>query len=54
MEHLKGLARLEMLDLCDTKVGDAGLEHLKGLPNSGRCGSSTPKSRTPGWNTSRE
>ena len=29
--HLKGLARLEKLDLTNTQITDAGLVHLKGL-----------------------
>ncbi len=31
LEHLKGLAALQELDLAGTQVTDAGLEHLKGL-----------------------
>ncbi|MGO8688343.1 MAG: hypothetical protein ACLQLG_01800 [Thermoguttaceae bacterium] len=31
LEYLKGLARLEILDLNRTNVSDAGLQHLKGL-----------------------
>ena len=31
LEHLKGLTRLQSLDLSGTQVTDAGLEHLKGL-----------------------
>ena len=31
LEHLKGLAKLELLDLSGTKVTDAGLERLKGF-----------------------
>ena len=31
LEHLKGLTRLQRLDLNGTKVTDAGLEHLSGL-----------------------
>jgi Leucine-rich repeat (LRR) protein len=33
MVHLKNLACLRRLDLFDTKIGDAGLEHLTGLTN---------------------
>ncbi len=32
-EAVKGLTKLESLDLYDTKVTDAGLVHLKGLTN---------------------
>jgi hypothetical protein len=31
LEHLKGLAQLQHLNLQGTHVTDAGLEHLKGL-----------------------
>ena len=31
LEHLKGLTKLQSLDLSYTPVTDAGLEHLKGL-----------------------
>ena len=36
LEHLKGLTKLQSLNLRCTKVTDAGLEHLKGLTNSNR------------------
>ena len=31
LEHLKGLTKLEVLDLAKVEITDAGLEHLKGL-----------------------
>ena len=31
LTHIKGLTRLQHLNLCRTAVTDAGLEHLKGL-----------------------
>ena len=33
LEHLKGLAQLQLLDLSGTQITNAGLEHLKGLTN---------------------
>ncbi len=33
MESLRGIKSLEVVDLVFTKVGDAGLRELEGLPN---------------------
>ena len=54
LQHLEGLTQLQRLYLDGTKVSDAGLEHLKGLTQlQGLC-STTPRSATPGWSTSRD
>ena len=55
LEYLKGLTQLQELHLSGTKVSDAGLEHLKGLSPTPRAEPRrTPRSATPGWNTSRD
>ena len=46
--HLKGLAKLECLDLVDTQITDAGLVHLKGMTNLQRLFFGSPQNTDAG------
>jgi len=52
LAHVVGSKRLKALDLDNTKVPDAGLEHLKGLDQLETLLSCVHKCNDEGWSTS--
>ena len=49
LEHIGKLSRLEVLDLKDSCVSDAGLKQIQRLTRFGGWTSAATESRTPGW-----
>jgi hypothetical protein len=49
--HLKGLTKLQTLNLYRTKITDAGLVHLRGMTKLKTLYLGAPRSPTRGWCT---